>query len=138
MSCAITLKEKGLKLTPQRRLILEIIHDYEGHLTAEEIIAYVQTKVPGVNKSTIYRTLELLERLGCVYKSEIGGRAIYHHAEEGHHHHLVCRSCGKSIDCDEDLFAPIEAILEKKYGFHTNFKHMVVTGLCHACRQKAD
>ncbi|MFC2019363.1 Fur family transcriptional regulator, partial [Chloroflexota bacterium] len=73
MSCDLILKQKGLKLTPQRRLILEIIHESRSHLTAEEIITYVQSRVPGVNKSTIYRTLELLEELGCVFKSEIDG-----------------------------------------------------------------
>jgi len=134
MSCAITLKEKGLKLTPQRRVILDIIHDSEGHLSAEEIIEYVQTKVPGVNKSTIYRTLELLEGLGCVFKSESRGRFIYHHAEEGHHHHLVCRSCGKSIDCDEDVLSPFRRELNEKYGFQVDFKHMIFIGLCRDCR----
>jgi len=137
MSCAITLKGKGLKLTPQRRLILDIIHDSGEHLTAEEILDYVQSRAPGVNKSTIYRTLGLLEELGCVFKSELGDRFIYHHAEEGHHHHLVCRICGKNIDCDENLFLPVERALDEKYGFHTDFKHMVINGLCHACRSKS-
>jgi Fur family ferric uptake transcriptional regulator len=136
MSCSVTLKEKGLKLTPQRRLILDVIHDSGGHLTAEEILDYVEASAPGVNKSTIYRTLELLEELGCVFKSEIGDRFIYHHAEAGHHHHLVCRECGKSIDCDEGLFSPVERTLEEKHGFRADFKHMVITGLCADCRSK--
>ena len=136
MSCTITLKEKGLKLTPQRRMILDIIHDSAGHLTAEEIIEYVQTKVPGVNKSTIYRTLELLEGLGCVFKSESGGRFIYHHAEGGHHHHLVCHSCGKNIDCDENILTPLSQELDRKYGFQIDFKHMILSGLCRHCRAK--
>ncbi|HEY82807.1 MAG TPA: transcriptional repressor [Dehalococcoidia bacterium] len=136
MSCTTTLKNKGLKLTPQRRLILNIIHESGGHLTAEEILDYVHARVPGVNKSTVYRTLELLEELGCVYKSELGDRFIYHHAEEGHHHHLVCRACGKSIDCDEDVFLPVERALDKKYGFQAHFKHMVMSGLCAECRDK--
>ena len=137
MSCAITLREKGLKLTPQRRLVLDIIHDSGSHLTAEKILDYVQARAPGVNKSTIYRTLELLEELGCVFKSELGNRFIYHHAEEGHHHHLVCRACGKSIDCDKDLFFPVERTLNKEYGFRVNFKHMVMSGLCADCRGKS-
>jgi Fur family ferric uptake transcriptional regulator len=70
MSCLETLKKKGLKLTPQRRLIADIIHSADKHLTAEDIIDYVQHKMPGVNKSTIYRTLELLEDSGCVVRSE--------------------------------------------------------------------
>ena len=138
MSCEATLKEKGLKLTPQRRLIVDIIHDAEAHLTAEEIISYVQSRMPGVHKSTVYRTLELLEEAGCVYKSELSDQSIYHHAEEGHHHHLVCSQCGQTIDCDEDLFAPVEKSLGEKYGFRVNFKHMVMSGLCEACRNKDD
>ena len=70
MSCLKTLQEKGYKLTPQRRLIVDIIHDAAEHLTAEDIIAKVQKKMPGVNKSTIYRTLDILEETGCVVKSE--------------------------------------------------------------------
>lgn len=72
MSCIKTLKQKGLKLTPQRKLIIDAIHETEAHLTAEEIIAHVQARVPEVHKSTIYRTLELLEGAGCVFKSELG------------------------------------------------------------------
>ncbi len=134
MSCAIILKEKGLKLTPQRRLILDIIHDTAAHLTAEEILNHVLARVPGVNKSTIYRTLELLEKLGCVVKSELKNRFVYHHAEEGHHHHLVCRVCGKSLDCDEGLFSSIGKELHEKYGFKADFRHTVISGLCSDCR----
>ena len=134
MSCLATLKGKGLKLTPQRRLIVDIIHDTEAHLSAEDIIATVQRKMPGVNKSTIYRTMDILEQAGCVFKSESGDHFIYHHAEEGHHHHLVCRKCGKTIECAENLFLPIEKSLAEKYGFRVSFKHVVINGLCEGCK----
>ena len=137
MSCAITLREKGLKLTPQRRIILDILHDSGDHLTAEEILDYVRARLPGVNKSTVYRTLEILEELGCVFKSELGDRFIYHHAEEGHHHHLICHACGRSVECDEALFLGVEKALDEKYGFQADFKHIVINGLCPACRRKA-
>jgi Fur family ferric uptake transcriptional regulator len=135
MSCVITLKSKGLKLTPQRMLIVDIIHNVSGHLTAEEITGHVQSRMPGINKSTVYRTLELLEKAGCVYKSELDGEVIYHHDEEGHHHHLVCRECGRTTDCDEELFAPVRETLRDKYGFNADFKHMVMSGLCGECRE---
>jgi len=134
MSCAVILKEKGLKLTPQRRMILDIIHDTAAHLTAEEILNHVQARVPGVNKSTIYRTLGLLEKFGCVVKSELKDRFVYHHAEEGHHHHLVCRACGKSLDCNEGLFSSIGRELHERYGFQADFRHMVISGLCSNCQ----
>ena len=115
---------------------MDIIHDTEAHLTAEEIITYVQARMPGVHKSTIYRTLEILEEAGCVYKSELSDHFIYHHAEEGHHHHLVCSQCGKNIECDEELFAPVETSLMERYGFCVDFKHLVMSGLCQECRGK--
>jgi Fur family transcriptional regulator, ferric uptake regulator len=136
MSCVITLKAKGFKLTPQRRLIVDIIHEAKGHLTAEEIIKDVQAKMPGVNKSTIYRTLEILEKAGCVYKSELDNEFIYHHDEEGHHHHLVCSRCGKTIDCDENIFTPVQRSLKNKYNFDVDFKHIVMTGVCEECRSR--
>jgi Fur family ferric uptake transcriptional regulator len=137
MSCSIILRKKGLRLTPQRRLVLDVIHDTHGHLTAEEILNYVQSHAPGVNKSTVYRTLDMLEETGCVYKSEVGGIHIYHHAEEGHHHHLVCDACGASLECEEDLFLPTTAKIREKYGFRADLKHMVVRGLCRRCQGRA-
>ena len=136
MSCLETLKDKGLKLTPQRRLIVDIIHDARSHLTAEDIIARVQKTMPGVNKSTIYRTLDLLENSGCVLKSESDDRFIYHHAEEGHHHHLICSRCGRTQECSETVFMPVEKTLSAKYGFQVDFKHIVISGLCQSCRNQ--
>ena len=136
MSCFITLKEKGLRLTQPRRVILDYIHDKGDHLTADEIITFVHRKYPRVNKSTVYRTLELLEKSDCVFKSESMNGTIYHHAEEGHHHHLVCRKCGKIIACEEDVFLPLEKSLLKKYGFQINFKHMVISGVCEECKNR--
>jgi Fur family transcriptional regulator, ferric uptake regulator len=134
MSCFVTLKDRGLRLTKPRKIILDFIHDKGAHLTAEEIINHVHSKFPRVNKSTIYRTLEVLEKNECVFKSESNNKTIYHHAEEGHHHHLVCSKCGKTIDCDENLFKPVSKTLGEKYGFSTNFTHMVVSGLCKECK----
>ena len=133
MSCNTILKQKGHKLTPQRQIILGLIHSSHAHLTAEEIFEYIQFRIPGVNKSTIYRTLELLEELGCVFKSELDDRFIYHHAEEGHHHHLICRACGKNIDCDKNLFSSMERAVKGKYDFQVAIKHMIMGGLCRDC-----
>ncbi len=136
MSCVYTLKKQGLKLTPQRMLIVDIIHDAQGHLTADDIIGNVRSRMPGVNKSTVYRTLELLEKAGCVYKSELDSEFVYHHAEEGHHHHLVCSRCGKTIDCDENLFRPVERMIMEKFKFLADFKHVIIHGTCGGCGNK--
>ena len=136
MSCTDKLKEQGFKLTPQRRLIIDIIHNTGAHLTADEIIGHVQKKMPGVNKTTVYRTLELLEETGCILRGEKGDHSLYHRSEEGQHHHLVCRKCGKSIDCAEDLFDSVERSLAEKYSFTTSFKHAVIQGLCEPCKRQ--
>ena len=107
-------------------MILDVIHEADGHLKAEEIIDYVQARVEGVNKSTIYRTLELLEELGCVYRTRLGDHFIYHHAEGGHHHHVVCRVCGKSVDLDDDLFTSVENAVSERSGFQVGFTHVVM------------
>ena len=138
MSCFITLKKKGLKLTPQRKLIINAIHDTDAHLTTEGIIAHVQSRMSEVHKSTIYRTLELLEESGCIYKSKQSDQFVYHHAEGGYRHHLVCTRCGKTIDCEEDIFAPVERLLQEKHGFQIDFKHIVMSGLCKECKSKGN
>jgi len=92
--------------------------------------------MPGVNKSTVYRTLELLVDAGCVYKSELDDRVIYHHAEEGHHHHLVCGECGQTYECGEDIFSGVERLLSDNYGFSASFRHQIIKGLCRNCLGK--
>ncbi len=134
MSCNKVLKAKGYRLTPQRRVILDILHGEGAHLTADAIYEQVKDKVDGVNRSTVYRTLELLESLGLTVKADIGGSHVYHHAEEGHHHHLKCRNCGKVVELPEEALASLEKSLLEKQGFAADLHHHVITGLCRDCK----
>jgi len=136
MSCSSVLKTKGYKLTPQRMVILDILHHTGAHLTADDIYLKVKERVPSVNRSTVYRTLELLESLGTVVRSELGTSHVYHHSEEGHHHHLVCRNCGRVVDCDERILIPLENQLAEKYGFAADLHHHVIHGICKHCQKK--
>jgi len=138
MSCATTLRQKGYKLTPQRRLVLDILHGSEGHLTAEDILEKIKAVAPGVDKSTVYRTLELFEQLGLVVKSEHQGKYIYHHAEESLHHHLVCRVCGQIAQCDTEILEPLAKDLRARFGFQADLKHQVIHGVCASCRKKSE
>ncbi|OGO03560.1 MAG: hypothetical protein A2Y60_05515, partial [Chloroflexi bacterium RBG_13_54_9] len=117
MGCFQTLKEKGYRLTLPRLAILEILHELGGHVSAEDIYRRVQAEHPTVNKSTVYRTLELLKSLGLVVETDFGGeRLYYHHAESGHHHHLVCRTCGRVLEMDESVLEPLAARIREEYG----------------------
>jgi Fur family ferric uptake transcriptional regulator len=116
-------------------MVIEALHRAEGHISAPDICHRVQAKYPWVNKSTIYRTLELLKELDLVTETELGGDKLYYHqAEKGHHHHLICQKCGKIVDIDEDVFASLESTLHKKYGFSADLKHLAIHGHCLRCQ----
>jgi Fur family ferric uptake transcriptional regulator len=136
VSCFQTLKEQGYRLTPQRALVIDAIHDAESHISAEEIYAQVRAKYPEVNISTVYRTLELLKKLGLVTETDMGeGILRYHHADAGHHHHLVCRKCGRIFDLDESVLDSLTGNIIREYGFVPEFKHLAIFGHCLECQE---
>lgn len=135
MSCFQALKEKEYRLTPQRAIILEALHQAEGHITAEQIYGQVQAKYPKINKSTVYRTLELLKNLNLVAETDLGGdRLYYHHIEKGYHHHLVCQRCGQVIDVDAGVLAPLKDLLTENYDFLPDIRHLAIFGHYIDCR----
>jgi Fur family ferric uptake transcriptional regulator len=134
MSCFRLLKERGYRLTPQRAVILDILHRAEKHITPEEIYEEARAKYPEVNKSTIYRTLELLERLGLVDEADLGGDKLhYQHAEKGHHHHLICQRCGRVFDVDEAVLDSLKESLTRDHRFVPDMRHMGIFGYCLTC-----
>ena len=136
MSCFQTLKEKGYKLTPQRVAVLQVLHESDGHITAADIYGRAQAKYPPVNKSTVYRTLELMKELRLVTETDLGGdRLCYHHAEKGHHHHLICEKCGRVTDLDEAALAPLKELLTSRYHFLPEIRHLAIFGRCLNCKE---
>lgn len=131
------LSHQGYRMTPQRIMIVEAIEKADKHISAEDIYAQVVAKYPNVNVSTVYRTLELLEQLGMVTKTEMGvGRIMYHPQDKGHHHHLVCRACGNVIDLNESALNPLKESLLRDYQFNADLRHLGILGLCANCKQK--
>ena len=128
------LSEQGYRLTPQRMMVLAAIEGSDDHISAEEIYAQVVAKYPHVNISTVYRTLELLNRLGLVTETDLGGgRVRYHPADKGRHHHLVCQDCGRIIDLDESLLSSLKDILFREYKFSADLRHLAIFGRCADC-----
>ncbi|MCK4387836.1 MAG: transcriptional repressor [Dehalococcoidia bacterium] len=137
MSCHKVLQAQGYRLTPQRMLVIEALHSAESHISAEEIYEQLHSRYPYSNISTIYRTLELLKKLNLVTETDFGeGRVRYHVAEKSHHHHLVCRTCGKVIDLDESVLSPLKGTLLRDYGFNADLRHLAISGECSDCRTK--
>jgi len=136
MSCTETLREQGYRLTPQRLMILSAIHSTDHHISAEEIYEQVCARYPNVNISTVYRTLELLNELGLVTETDLGGGKFrYHSVEKGHHHHLICRKCGRIFELDEAVLNPVEGTILRKYGFKADLSHLAVFGNCVQCQK---
>lgn len=132
------LKEKGFKLTPQRRSVLNIILENHGkHLSAEEIYDLVKLCCPEIGLATVYRTMQVLDELGLVYKHNFDdGRTRYEitQNEDHQHHHLVCKKCGRVFEVEEDLLEQLEQQVEKKYDFSITDHNVKFFGYCSSCR----
>ena len=130
------LRARGYRVTPQRQLVLEAVTKLE-HATPEEICADVQQTARGVNISTIYRALELLEQLGLVTHTHLGhGAPRYHLAAEAEHVHLVCHRCGQVTEVDKEAVRPLVMALEQAEDFQTDVGHLTIFGLCSGCRSQ--
>jgi Fur family transcriptional regulator, ferric uptake regulator len=131
------LRASGYRVTPQRQLVLEAVTRLH-HASPEEIFAEVHQTARGVNVSTIYRTLELLEQLGLVTHTHLGhGAPRYHMAGEQQHVHLVCQACERVTELAPEAARPLVAALDAEHGFETDLGHLTVFGTCRDCREAA-
>jgi Fur family transcriptional regulator, ferric uptake regulator len=127
------LRAQGYRLTPQRELVLEAVRELE-HGSPEEILTQVRQSAKGVNISTVYRTLELLEKLGLVSHTHLGhGAPAYHATTEPDHVHLVCRNCERVTQVEPSVAAGLVDELAARFGFHTDVRHLTVFGTCRDC-----
>ena len=127
------LRARGLRMTAPRQLVLEAVRRL-GHATPEQIHGEVRQTAAGVNVTTVYRTLELLEELGLVSHAHLGhGAPTYHLADRHHHIHLVCRDCDNVIEADVSVAAEFTAKLRRDFGFETDMKHFAIFGRCRDC-----
>ena len=127
------LRRRGYRLTPQRQLVLEAVGQL-GHATPEEIVTAVRRTASGVNISTVYRTLELLEELGLVQHAHLGhGASTYSVTSDDDHVHLVCRDCGGIEEAPPSVVGPVVAELAATRGFTVDVGHFAVFGRCREC-----
>ncbi len=130
------LRQEGYRLTPQREMILLALHEAEGKaLTAEALHRRVQAINPYVDRSTLYRTLDLLIELGLVCRFDPGdGIHRYELREEEDGIHLLCTRCGKLSGVGKEIIAPLAEQLLHQYGFSLDSTHLLLRGLCAECR----
>jgi Fur family ferric uptake transcriptional regulator len=137
-SLADLLHARGSRVTPQRQLVIEQVLATRGHIVPEAIYLEVSRRFPSINRSTVYRTLQLLEQMGLISHAHVEeGSTRYHRAEEPAHMHLVCHSCG-AVQEIEDLSVgePLRHSLQERYGFQSDLTHLAIAGRCRACAAK--
>jgi len=129
------LRAHGFRLTPQRELILSILHQIEGFATAEEIYTRVHAQSSSVDLSTVYRTLDLLQSFGLVATMEVGdGQQRYVLLGiHGLHHHLHCTQCGSVIPVAHSALSPLLEQFKQSYGFAVTPASLTFSGLCADC-----
>jgi Fur family transcriptional regulator, ferric uptake regulator len=128
------LRTRGLRWTPQRKLILDVLGDARGHVTGSEIVERCRSREPETTPSTVYRTLAVLEELGYLHHSHgADGREEFHVLPVAEHAHLQCIGCGGSWEIDPAETASLVADLERGRGFRVNVGHLTIAGRCSAC-----
>ncbi len=137
-------KDHVSRWTMPREAILELLSKSSKHMSAKEIYASLYDSYPGMGLTTVYRTLDLLARMGIVTKLTLGdGQSRYEfksREKEDHHHHLICTSCGRIIDYSEfleeelSLVKKTEERLEKKFNFVIQDHNIEFLGLCEKCK----
>ncbi len=133
-----SIRQAGHRLTPQRASVLAVIAESECHLTAEEILARVRERYPYLNKSAVYRSLELLTELGLIHQTDLGhGRVEYELHRHPHHHHLVCRRCKHIQQIDHAVLQRLQKKLANEFGFHADLDHFAIFGTCRKCQTRA-
>ena len=139
MSCAVLyapqLRASGFRMTLQRMAILHVLHHSGAHLSPTEIYKKAHRDAPSLTEPTVYRTLEFLERTGLAISSQISnGRLVYEIAGRNHHH-LICQSCGKSLEVRPEALNGVIHQLEKSSGYRFINSHVTFFGLCPKCQK---
>jgi Fur family ferric uptake transcriptional regulator len=129
------LRADGGRVTTGRRAIVHaLLAAPDHHVTADDVAAMVQADHPDVHLSTVYRTLEALERLGIVDRVGLGpGGAVYHLTDHVHHH-LVCEECGSVTEVPASVLASLAVDLSERYEFRLSDHHLALRGRCRNCR----
>jgi Fur family transcriptional regulator, ferric uptake regulator len=131
------LRSQGLRMTPQRRAIVTEVMRTQGHISPSVIARKVQGEMPGVNASTVYRTLALLEDVGVLSHSHLETGAEYHKAEDAEHVHLTCGRCGKDESLSIDEAHALQELIRRHHGFEADLTHFAITGRCATCSRAA-
>jgi Fur family ferric uptake transcriptional regulator len=133
------MRERGLRWTPQRRAIIEVLAEARDHVTAADLVDRCRSLDPTTVPSTVYRTLDVLEELGLVRHGHgTDGREEFHVGPAvAQHAHLYCSVCGGRWELTDERADAVLAAFRAADDFEADLSHMTVVGRCGACRRAA-
>jgi Fur family ferric uptake transcriptional regulator len=132
------LARKGLRLTGQRRAIIEAVFSTEKHFTAEELLEWARRRDKSVSRATVYRTLPLLTESGLVREMDFGGDHKFYdpnYAEHPRHSHIICQDCGKIIEFESEKIEQLENHISRRLGFLVAAHRLQITATCEEFRK---
>lgn len=137
---AARIRDQGGRLTPQRQLVLDTLCALGGHVSAAELSERVQETAPAIDRSTVYRTLTLLQEMDLVSAATVDGVTIYElaPAKDQPHAHLICDVCGHVAHVHSEVVGKMARHLEERQGFVMEPAGLTVYGTCHLCRSGLD
>jgi Fur family ferric uptake transcriptional regulator len=128
------LHARGMRWTPQRRMLIEVLSRTDGHITGSELVDRCRALDPSTIPSTVYRTLDVLEELGLVRHAHgPDGREEYHVLPRTEHGHLHCSHCGRSWDIEATEAEELVAALRRERAFEMDLSHLTISGRCADC-----
>jgi Fur family peroxide stress response transcriptional regulator len=129
-------RERGERCTVQRLIILEAVLDLENHPTADQVFEAVEPRLPGIARTTVYRTLEHLAQMDVITKACHPGRVARYDPRLELHHHLVCLHCNEFIDFEHSGLNELKIPDTSEFGFQVNDYRVQLRGICRSCQEK--
>lgn len=134
------LASKGVRLTAQRRALIETMQEAEEHLDASSLLVLARRREPGLDRATVYRTIEKLKQLGLIDELDLmhlnGEKHYYEVKPRRDHVHLACYQCGRIEEFNSPLFEQLKNEVTKQLGFEVRVTRLEIGGKCNACRRR--
>jgi Fe2+ or Zn2+ uptake regulation protein len=128
-------RDSGMRLTPQRRIILEVLDESESHLDAEGVYHRAKARDPNISLATVYRTLAALQEIGLVQQRHLmrADQRGYYEVTNQQHYHFTCLRCGRVIEFDTPLITEIQSAVAEEMGVKVLQARLYLEGYCHVC-----
>ena len=128
---------KGHPLTSQRRLLLELLRNAEGHIDAKELYRRASARDDSIGQATVYRSLNLFKELGLIDEMRLGKVCCYYEIKQSpEHQHMICHGCGKIIEFQSPLIGQLIEMVQREHGFKVTKAELYLEGCCPECEEK--